>query len=651
MELANVLIDYLLCISKHTFGSFAHSIQCYNPRNKAVQKHSHQIANEEQGYTLTCLVVLFESMKRVVLGMALAMLAIVDGFVLLGRKQGTRLTPPTMSMSARTDCDDAFVRSMNELGYTNEQQSSILEELQSVGLFGNQSSRMLISVTQDFMDAPQSISTLLKDDFQLSVLAAHQIRAALLNMRLSSSGSVRSNAPGAAESLMDQRDGISSNNDTQKPLLYKQVVVNHPAKRRKGRGASATEYGLPKNYQSVYPKLGQQLEDFYQFMVYPQVDTQHEDPIRPATANVYLRHAKLFLGWHLSNNDSVSDLYEIFPSTAKESAQPVIAFLLWLRGDRNISVSYEANLLRGLTKLLKFRFRADSHIDDSSSKSFDDIPAIRELRKLHRHANKKQGVAPRSSEEDRKWLSWPQYLDVVKKAKEHVEDLLSNYQPEFSKVPSPQQRKIAVAFQKYLILACFAEVPDRQRTIRELEIGRSFIKEKGQYCIKHAPDDYKTGKTYGERPPLYISRQLTPAVDEFIDQWRPFLSPTHDFLFSQVRTGNPLSQDSVYQIVSRTCFMYSGQRTNPHLLRDMVRRLVDKCPNNCRTWLSHLKINFLSPLDCHPRTRIRRHLRATAGGSSPLHGAQHPSTACQLRPADALAKSCPRCGATRIRQC
>eukprot|EP00542_Grammatophora_oceanica_P002134 CAMPEP_0194058576 /NCGR_PEP_ID=MMETSP0009_2-20130614/66654_1 /TAXON_ID=210454 /ORGANISM="Grammatophora oceanica, Strain CCMP 410" /LENGTH=103 /DNA_ID=CAMNT_0038708781 /DNA_START=131 /DNA_END=442 /DNA_ORIENTATION=- len=31
-----------------------------------------------------------------------------------------------------------------------------------------------------------------------------------------------------------------------------------------------------------------------------------------------------------------------------------------------------------------------------------------------------------------------------------------------------------------------------------------------------------------------------------------------------------MTQDSVYQIVSRNCYKITGKRTNPHLLRDMI---------------------------------------------------------------------------------
>ncbi|KAL7526036.1 hypothetical protein ACHAXR_002918, partial [Thalassiosira sp. AJA248-18] len=138
----------------------------------------------------------------------------------------------------------------------------------------------------------------------------------------------------------------------------------------------------------------------------------------------------------------------------------------------------------------------------------------------------------------------------------------------------------------------FACVPDRQRTYRELQLGRSFIKVNTEedggsiWVIKHTAEDYKTGSTYGERPPLPLTESLTPDIDDFIQIWRPALlrSPPNDsttdnpssYLFLQPRTGNPLTANSVYQIVSRCCYKYKQKKTNPHLLRDMIVTHVRK---------------------------------------------------------------------------
>eukprot|EP00978_Attheya_sp_CCMP212_P005979 scaffold13455_cov50-Attheya_sp.AAC.3 len=130
-----------------------------------------------------------------------------------------------------------------------------------------------------------------------------------------------------------------------------------------------------------------------------------------------------------------------------------------------------------------------------------------------------------------------------------------------------------IAFLPYLVkvVAFFSCIPDRQRTIRELELGRSFIKDSnGFWVVKHGPDDYKTGNVYGDRPPLVLAPELCPAIDRFLERWRPCLCPTSDLFFVQPRTGNPFSKHSVYDIVTRSCYKYTGKKTNPHLLRDMI---------------------------------------------------------------------------------
>lgn len=48
------------------------------------------------------------------------------------------------------------------------------------------------------------------------------------------------------------------------------------------------------------------------------------------------------------------------------------------------------------------------------------------------------------------------------------------------------------------------------------------------------------------------------------------MRPKTNFLFVQARTRNKMTGDSIFQRVSRQCFMYTGKRTNPHLLRDMI---------------------------------------------------------------------------------
>jgi hypothetical protein len=377
-------------------------------------------------------------------------------------------------------------------------------------------------------------------------------------------------------------------------------------------------------------------------------------------------------------------LYDIFPNPTAESVSPILQYVLWLRTERGISQNYEANILRGMIKLVKFRFANDNNYDggggggntnkintipqqqqssssrrSSMTSSLDDLPVVLELRKLHRDAGNKGKKAPRSSDEDKKWLDWTDYLKVIRLLKSDLSEMINTYDektrlfdnglllvgkenvienaaaaPAVTKGKEEEvisgkkmrqrqsssdaaraattkslqvlRHEIAKTYQQYLILSFFACIPDRQRTFRELELGKNFFRvdtndvstitattgsatssscSSSMWIIKHTADDYKTGATYGERPSLPLTVSLTHEIDDFIERWRPSLlrtsssssssapttsssSPSH--LFLQPRTGNPLTANSVYQIVSRCCYKYKQKKTNPHLLRDMI---------------------------------------------------------------------------------
>ena len=230
------------------------------------------------------------------------------------------------------------------------------------------------------------------------------------------------------------------------------ITVNEKAVKRRRQAAESYEYGLPTNYIDLYPTLALELGAFEKFMTQPSIYSQ-QDPIRPATADIYLRHAKQFLGWYIHNtnpdknkkNDTKNDskqqvsFYEIFPNKEKESAKVAIDFIMWLRS-RDISVSYEANLLGGLLKLLKFRFAQESQTDATvpgggspvsgsagGGLTFDDIPISKEIRELHRDANKRQRLSPRSRNEQREWISWPEYLKVIQSTQQVLLDLMNQW--------------------------------------------------------------------------------------------------------------------------------------------------------------------------------------------------------------------------------
>ena len=533
---------------------------------------------------------------------------------------------------------------------TEASKEKILECMINAGMWDDtldksaQSSETLILLAKDFVDRPEVFSSLLVTDFGFPMLVAHQTRALVMtainnreaidtndsssnigvveggtktasnNEQLTSStqGAVvagSTEAPPTSSAVVEDSTSIgnpvnlqeispTNNNATDETLTqaktysnkeFISTVVNEQARRRK-QSIDNYNYGLPKDYATLYPKLAVELDDYYVFMTQPSTYSQ-ENPIRDATAKVYMNHAKLFLGWCCENpkrenekipKDEIS-IFQILPNKEKESADNIIRFVLWLR-TRDISVSYEANLLRGIIKLLKFRFAKESTSDPLDGKNtFDDIPIIKEVRKLHRDANQKQRLAPRSSDESKKWITWQDYLGVTQNTKNEVLELIRTFEatpPEkrrYAKGDTERQFcldqvRVAEAYQRYLILAILASVPDRQRTVRELEVGRTLIKDSDSGCwvVKHGPGDYKTGKHYGERPAMQLAEELTPAIDDFIERWRPSLKPKTKTLLVQSKTGKPMTSNSIFKRVVRCCFKYTGKSVNPHLLRDII---------------------------------------------------------------------------------
>jgi site-specific recombinase XerC len=566
-----------------------------------------------------------------------------------------RLSSSSSSSSSidHTDCDILCTPEASSL--TEASKQTIADRLAESGLWDAssntaRSSQAIVLLAKDFVDRPEVFSSLLRTDFGFPVLEAHQTRALVMavlkqeeeeeqneakekqpqsdneidgnddgdenttgksnrgmDMGMESAGRIsneESKGPFAADngssdqSIDDTANDGNAEEDTPKPKTYsdkqfRSTIVNEPAVRRK-RSVDDYNYGLPKDPSNLYPKLAAELDDFYVFMTQPSTYSQ-ESPIRAATAKVYMRHARLFLGWCCQNAGAVDNkqhdrvpngdasIFEIVPNKNKESAENIIRFVLWLR-TREISVSYEANLLRGIIKLLKFRFARESTSDPLEGKNtFDDIPIIREVRKLHRDANQRQKLAPRSSDESKKWITWQDYLGVTQSTKNQVLELIRKYEAlppskrrypkgDTEKLHSLEKIRVAEAYQRYLILAILASVPDRQRTIRELEVGKTLRKDSETGCweVKHGPGDYKTGKHYGERPAMQLAEELTPAIDDFLERWRPSLKPSTNALLVQSKTGKPMTGDSVFTRVVRCCFRHTGKSVNPHLLRDII---------------------------------------------------------------------------------
>ncbi|KAL4424494.1 hypothetical protein ABPG77_006803 [Micractinium sp. CCAP 211/92] len=326
----------------------------------------------------------------------------------------------------------------------------------------------------------------------------------------------------------------------------------------------AARYALSE--EEITGALRAEFDAFHSFLTVRFFGAQSE-PIRRDTALKYADHMRGALGWlHRERGVPLEQLSfsQLLPSPGRDGVALVFEYILWLTDSRDISVRTEGIVVRSACAAAKFLFHSQSQVKPGrGEKPYSDLEVVKELRSMANLAKKRGNVAPRRSDEEAKWLTWQEYLELCQELRHECAALDSTGRRR-------SEAAVAWSLQKYLIFAILSCVPDRQRTLRELEVGRTLVRDReGRWVIRHGPEDYKTGRSYGERPPLVISPNLYPELDAYIGKWRAFLGPTHGLLFTQ-KDGKPLTDKSLYTLFWKAAFRLTGKRTNPHLVRDMI---------------------------------------------------------------------------------
>jgi hypothetical protein len=314
------------------------------------------------------------------------------------------------------------------------------------------------------------------------------------------------------------------------------------------------------------------------------------DPIAECTALKYQDHIRGMLGWmHTVRGvplDQLS-LKTLIPSTERKAVGLSFEYCQWMVNERGVNVRTELLALRSILFAAKFVYHDQSNVMlNSGDKPYSDLPVVKELRTLINTANKASKVAPRVSDEAAKWLDWPEYLQLVQELRKECALLLPDSTAEgkaeqqqvltSQSIKQRPRKQVAWSLQRYLMFAILACVPDRQRTLRELEVGRTLFKEGDRWIIRHGPKDYKTGKSYGERPPLVLNPTVYPELEAYVNTWRQELaSPEHTFLFTQAN-GKPFSDNQLSKFFMISAYRITGQRLTPHLVRDSIVTFLRK---------------------------------------------------------------------------
>jgi len=358
-----------------------------------------------------------------------------------------------------------------------------------------------------------------------------------------------------------------------------EVRVTKPSSARGGGGggsrgvkapnsSSPAEKSFALHARDTPPALARELEDFHRFWTV-RFPGQQQQPVAAVTADKYVDHLRRMLGWAVAEGkvtregrggaagDAGGDgdaraagrsgeagerlplsaaaprdlsLRDLVPSSSREGASLVMEYAAWLARARGVTPHTEGLAVRSALSAAKFLYHSQSKARVAAGeRPYQDLEVVAELRGMSREAREAGRRAPGASDETAKWLDWPDFLAVVEELRREAGALNERGRRR-------TDAAVAWALQKYLMFAILACVPDRQRTLRELEVGRTLFFEDGKWLIRHGAGDYKTGRVYGTRPPLQLDESLYPELHAYLSTWRACLNPKHDFVFT-MKTG------------------------------------------------------------------------------------------------------------------
>lgn len=289
------------------------------------------------------------------------------------------------------------------------------------------------------------------------------------------------------------------------------------------------------------------------------------DLVSFAPCKTALRRAKTY--------DETRQIEQAALEAAEQTQETLAAVLNWLRKERQIHPSTEKGVIEAFLVVAKFLYYKETNA--LKAQNFGDIPVIIMLRQELKDAKERAKNVPPAADESLKWLDWPEFLACV----HHLEQ---ECQPVYRYGLKRSPTAIARSTQRFLLFALLAYLPpDRQRTLRELEVGKTLVKgilgqaslfdarEDGNWYIHLTKIDYKTGKTYGEQW-LMIPDILYPYLEAWLHQWRILFAPNHNFVFTK-ENGKPYEKASdLSGIIRRATYRLTGKLTTSHLIRHML---------------------------------------------------------------------------------
>jgi integrase len=117
-----------------------------------------------------------------------------------------------------------------------------------------------------------------------------------------------------------------------------------------------------------------------------------------------------------------------------------------------------------------------------------------------------------------------------------------------------------------LMLTLLAFCPIRRKNFAALEIGRSFVKIRGQWWIVLSAAETKEKRADERR----VNELLTPIIDRYISEYRPVLARSTSGstgLWLSRNDGAPITAKEFARVIRNTTLSRVGVAVSPHLFR------------------------------------------------------------------------------------
>jgi len=271
-------------------------------------------------------------------------------------------------------------------------------------------------------------------------------------------------------------------------------------------------------------------------------------------------------------------------------------------GDRT-----KISILDTVIAIAKFQYRKQT--DKAKARNYEDIPVVKYLKVYQAELRDKLDPHQSAVPYQDKVISWKEVIEALERARKEADLKDCTF---YSKVEEKYGRErrtigaIANSLQRFLMLAFFTLIPpDRQRTFRELRLGRTlkhgiFQGEKfipkdqmadpcqARWYIHQQHGEYKTSKTYGEwtgELPDTVFIKDGKSFYQYLERWfykgyqdeqgiwyglRDVLKPNDDYCFTDL-LGRPFNGTLFGKRIRNIFIKFTGVPVTAHMLRHIFR--------------------------------------------------------------------------------